>query len=146
MRQHGLCAKGKRRGRPITTRSASFLPAAANHLAHLPPAQAPGERFHSDIAYIPTKEGFLYLAATLDAFTRRCAGWCARDNMEVQLVNDAARMAFGAGAGAGVHHSDRGSQYAGESFRLLLEKQGLQQSMSPGARLRAGQLLRQRFE
>jgi len=79
----------------------------------------------------------LFLAATLDALTRRCAGWCARDNMEAQLVKDAALMAFGTGTGTGigtgtgrVHHSDRGSQYASESFRVLLQNEDIGQSMS----------------
>jgi transposase InsO family protein len=90
-----MCPKQKRRFRPRTTLCDSYLPSAPNVLAHLPPASAPAQRFHSDITYIPTQEGFLYLAATIDAFTRRCSGWCARDNMETQLVKDAARMAFG---------------------------------------------------
>lgn len=99
MQQHGLCPKQKRRVRPRTTQSHPHWPCAPNVVASLPAASAPAQRFHSDITYIPTQEGFLFLAATLDAFTRRCAGWCARDNMETQLVKDAARMAFGTGTG-----------------------------------------------
>lgn len=135
MKQEGLCPKQKRRFRPQTTQSDPYLPATPNVVADLPPASAPAQRFHSDITSIPTQEGFLYLAATVDAFTRRCSGWCARDNMETQLVKDAARMAFGEASDqksipGGLHHSDRGSQYASESFRLLLEKEQILQSMS----------------
>ncbi|CAA9346826.1 Mobile element protein [uncultured Leptolyngbya sp.] len=131
MQQEGICPKQKRRFRPCTTHSNPHLPIAPNVVAALPPVTAPSQRFHSDITYIPTKEGFLFLAATLDAFTRRCAGWCARDNMETQLVKDAARMAFGTGTGTErVHHSDRGSQYASEGFRTLLKNEDVVQSMS----------------
>jgi len=131
MQQHGLCPKQKRRVRPRTTQSHPHLPCAPNLVAALPPASVPAQRFHSDITSIPTQEGFLYLGATLDAFTRRCAGWCARDNMETQLVKDAARMAFGTDTGdERLHHSDRGSQYASESFRRLLDTEQIGQSMS----------------
>jgi transposase InsO family protein len=131
MKQEGLCPKQKRRFRPCTTQSNPYLSCAPNLIAALPPAVAPAERFHSDITYIPTKEGFLYLAATIDAFTRRCAGWCARDNMETQLVKEAASMALAVGGRTErVHHSDRGSQYASEGFRRLLEEQQILQSMS----------------
>jgi len=102
------------------------------------PASAPAQRFHSDITYIPTKDGFLFVATTVDAFTRRCAGWCARDNRETQLVKDAALMAFGTGTdGTGtnagverVHHCDRGCQYDSEIFRILLQNENIRQSMS----------------
>lgn len=131
MKQQGICPKQKRKFRPRTTQSDPYLPCAPNVVGVLPPASAPAERFHSDITYIPTQEGFVFLAATLDAFTRRCAGWCARDNMESQLVKEAAQMAFVAGLGCEpIHHSDRGSQYASEGFRMLLEKEEILQSMS----------------
>ena len=139
MQEEGICPKQKRRVRPRTTQSSPYLTCAPNLVKALPPAQAPRQRFHSDITYIPTGEGFLYLAATVDAFSRRCAGWCARDNMETQLVKDAASMAFASASASAsasaeaskqVHHSDRGSQYASESFRLLLENEHIVQSMS----------------
>jgi len=133
MQQQGLCARQKRRIRPRTTQSDPHRLCAPNRIAQLPAANAPAQRFHSDITYIPTKEGFLYLAATVDAFSRRCAGWCARDNMETQLVKDAANRAFASAsvlASERFHHSDQGSQYASESFRLLLEQEDVIQSMS----------------
>ncbi|RYX83628.1 hypothetical protein EON83_13570 [bacterium] len=150
MKQEGLCPRQKRRFRPQTTQSHPCLPCAPNVVTELPPAPAPAQRFHSDITYIPTKEGFVYLAATIDAFTRRCAGWCLRDNlvpprqfgasetiwclrdnMETSLVKEAALMAFGEKSDAQrLHHSDRGSQYTSEDFRSLLAKESIVQSMS----------------
>jgi putative transposase len=138
MRREGLCPRQKRRfhprttqSNPRTTQSNPHLPCAPNIVGAMPAPGAPAERFHSDITYIPTQEGFVFLAATLDAFTRRCAGWCARDNMETQLVKDAAHMAFCNSVGCDpIHHSDRGCQYSSESFRRLLEKEGIIQSMS----------------
>ena len=94
MQQAGLCARQKRRLHPRTTQCDPHRPCAPNLLADLAPAMVPGQRFHSEITYIPTQEGFLYLATTVDAFSRRCAGWCARDNMETKLVKDAVNMAF----------------------------------------------------
>lgn len=131
MKQEGLCPRQKRRFRPQTTQSHAYLHHASNLVAELPPATAPAQRFHSDITYIPTKEGFVYLAATVDAFTRRCAGWCIRDHMETSLVKEAAHMAFAeADVTDSIHHSDRGSQYASEGFRFLLAQEGMLQSMS----------------
>jgi len=63
MQREGLCARQKRRIRPRTTHSDPHRLCAPNRIAQLPPASAPAQRFHSDITYIPTKEGFLYLAA-----------------------------------------------------------------------------------
>ncbi len=106
----------KRRGRVKTTQSNPHLPVAPHRLLEAPPPQSPGERFYNDITYIPTREGWLFVAATLDGFTRKCAGWSAGDNMETPLVLRAAwRALASASAGAdasasAVHHSDRGSQ------------------------------------
>jgi putative transposase len=80
MQEAGLCARQKRRLRPCTTQREPRHTADAaciNLMAQLPEATTPSQRFVSDITYIPTQEGFLYLAATNDVFTRRCAGWCA---------------------------------------------------------------------
>jgi len=98
-------------------------------LLEAPPVTQPSERFYSDITHIPTQEGWLFTAATLDGYSRRCAGWSAADNMETPLVLRAAQRAF-AGAGARIHHSDRGSQYASEMFRDFLRDNQVTQSMS----------------
>lgn len=113
MKEHGLCPRQKRRFRVQTTQGNPHLPCAPNVVGDLALATAPGQRFYSDITYIPTEEGFLFLAATVDAYTRKCAGWCARDNMETALVKEAAKMAFSAASGSQtvrIHHWDRGSQ------------------------------------
>ena len=129
MKSAGLCPVQKRRVRVRTTQSNPHLPVAPHLLRDAMPVQKPGERFYSDITYIPTQEGWLYLAATLDGFSRRCAGWSAADNMETPLVLRAAMRALD-GASAALHHSDRGSQYASELFRDFLAHQGVRQSMS----------------
>ena len=127
MQSQGLCPRQKRRVRVKTTRSNPHSPVAPHLLLSAPPCQQPGERFYSDITYIPTQEGWLYLAATLDSYSRRCAGWSAADNMETPLVLRAAGRAM---PGASIHHSDQGSQYASELFRDFLGHHGVLQSMS----------------
>ena len=129
MQKEGLCPLQKRRVRVRTTQSNGHLPAAPHLLLGAPPASKPGERFHSDITYIPTQEGWLFTAATLDGYSRRCAGWSAADNMETPLVLRAAQRAV-ADARPQIHHSDRSSQYASELFRDFLAQRGVQQSMS----------------
>ena len=129
MTSAGLCPRQKRRVRVKTTRSNLHLPVAPHLLLDAPPCQGPGERFYSDITYIPTQEGWLYLAATVDGYSRRCAGWSAGDNMETPLVLRAVTRAL-EGATAALHPRDRGSQYASELFRDFLGQQGVLQSMS----------------
>lgn len=129
MQREGLCPRQKRRIRVRTTRSNPHLPVASHLLLEAPPATEPGERFYSDITYIPTHEGWLFTAATLDGYSRRCVGWSAADNMEAPLVLRAAQRAL-VGTGAKIHHSDRGSQYASELFRDFLREHGVDQSMS----------------
>ena len=143
MKSHGLCPRQKRRVRVRTTRSSPYLPIAPHLLLESPPAVEPGQRFYSDITYIPTQEGWLFTAATLDGYSRKCAGWSAADNMETPLVLRAAQRAFAdadadaeadadadADADARIHHSDRGSQYASEMFRDFLQDNEVVQSMS----------------
>jgi len=131
MRSAGLCARQKRRVRIRTTKSNPLWPVAPHLLLGAPPAQRPGERFHSDITYIPTQEGWLFTAATLDGYSRKCAGWSAADNMEAPLVLRAAQRAFAmADAPNVIHHSDRGSQYASELFRDFLRDNEITPSMS----------------
>ena len=131
MKSHGLCPRQKRRVRVRTTRSNPHLPTAPHLLLEAPPAHGPGERFYSDITYIPTQEGWLYAAATLDGYSRKCAGWSAADNMETPLVLRAAQRAFAdTDTDARIHHSDQGSQYASELFRDFLQANLVTQSMS----------------
>lgn len=129
MKTSGLCPRQKRRQKVRTTRSNPYLPVAPHLLLEAVPPNKPGERFYSDITYIPTQEGWLYAAATLDGYSRKCAGWSADDNMETFLVLRAAKRAF-ANVDAKIHHSDRGSQYASEDFRRFLADNDITQSMS----------------
>jgi putative transposase len=140
MQSEGICPIQKRRVRVCTTRSNPHLPVAPHLLQEAAPPTRPGERFYSDITYIPTQEGWLFLAATLDGYSRKCAGWSAADNMETPLVLRAAERAFAQAAQtcvaadidveSTIHHSDRGSQYASECFRDFLQQHGVEQSMS----------------
>jgi putative transposase len=86
----------------------------------------------SDITYIPTREGFLYLAVVIDLVSRRVVGWALRDTLDAGLVLFALRMALAhRRPGSGVlHHSDRGSQYASAEYRALLKAHGMVASMS----------------
>lgn len=131
MKADGLCPRQKRRTRPKTPRGHSSLSVAPHRLLDAPPVQRPGERFHSDITYIPTQEGWLFTAATVDGFSRRCAGWSAGNNMETPLVLRAALRALsGKADGERIHHSDQGSQYTSELFRDFLHSQQVEQSQS----------------
>lgn len=133
MKSAGLYPLQKRRIKVKTTQNNPHLPVAPHLLRDAPPAQRPGQRFYSDITYIPTREGWLFTAATLDGYSRKCAGWSAGDNMETPLVLRAALRAIANSETKvtdRVHHSDRGSQYASELFRDFLAGEGIQQSMS----------------
>ncbi len=85
-----------------------------------------------DITYVPTRDGFLYLATVLDLGSRRCVGWAMRDTLEVDLVLSALRMAREARRPAPglIVHSDRGSQYASAAYRAELHAHGMLASMS----------------
>jgi len=86
----------------------------------------------SDITYIPTDEGWLYLASTMDLFSRKIVGWSMASTLHATIVIDALRMAIeqrGPAAGL-IHHSDRGVQYACADFRAVLDAHGFVASMS----------------
>jgi putative transposase len=112
MRQHGLRARAPRRYRVCTTDRKHSLPVAANLLDQNFVADQPNQVWLADITYIPTSEGWLYLAVILDLFTRKVVGWAMRDHMRAELTIAALTMAIQRqrpGAGL-IHHSDRGSQ------------------------------------
>jgi putative transposase len=132
MKEAGLRAKMKRKFRVNTTDSNHKLPIAENILDRNFEPKGPGEVLTSDITYIPTEEGWLYLALTLDLGTRKVAGWSMDETMTEKLVTDALTMAIGRVTmkpGA-IHHSDRGSQYAANNFQLILGANDLTPSMS----------------
>jgi transposase InsO family protein len=132
MRQAGLCSRLQRRFRLATTDSRHAYPVAPNVLARNFQAAKPNEKWCCDITYIPTAEGFLYVAAVIDACSRRIVGWAMGDHLRAELCLDALTMALlrRRPAAGLVHHSDRGVQYACSAYRQLLEEQGLVASMS----------------
>jgi putative transposase len=132
MRQHGIRAAAARRFRPVTTDSHHGLPVAPNLLEQHFVAAAPNQVWLADITYVPTREGWLYLAMVLDLATRKVVGWAMRDHLRTELVAAALVMATQRqrpGPGL-IHHSDRGSQYASGEYRKLLTKAGMKASMS----------------
>jgi len=132
MREAGIAAITARKFRCTTTDSDHDLPVAENLLdRQFHPSEA-NEVWLADITYIPTHEGWLYLAAVEDLYSRRVVGWAMAEHMESRLVVDALAMAVqrrlpDEGLLA---HSDRGSQYASEHYQRLLAKHGITCSMS----------------
>jgi transposase InsO family protein len=131
MRRHGIQGRYKRRA-PRTTESNHALPVAPNLLDRQFAAAAPNQVWLADMTYIPTAEGWLYLAVVLDMFARRVVGWSMSETMPQELTITALQMALvqrRPGPGL-LHHSDRGSQYAAHAYRCLLDKNGMRCSMS----------------
>jgi transposase InsO family protein len=132
MRENGIRPKTKRKFR-VTTDSRHNKPVHENHLARQFNAAMPNQRWVSDITYIPTVEGWLYLATVMDLYSRRIIGWSMSHRMLDTLVTDALKMALfrrKVRAGDLLIHSDRGSQYAGDNFQKLLGMHGITCSMS----------------
>jgi len=132
MRHHRIRALAGRRYRPCTTDSRHYLPVAPNLLAQRFEAPAPNRIWLADITTIATGEGWLYLAAILDLATRKIVGWAMRDHMRTELTLSALMMAVQRqrpGRGL-IHHSDRGSQFAAESYVKQLAAVGAVPSMS----------------
>ena len=135
MREEGLRPKQKRRFRPRTTDSRHDHRTAENWLAKVPAPDRPGMIWQSDFTYVETCEGWLYLAFTLDACSRRCLAHSCREDMSAELALATFRRAVLRQrplAGL-IHHSDRGVQYACDAFREKLQAHGVTASMSrPG--------------
>jgi len=132
MRRHGIRALAGRRFRPCTTDSSHYLPIAPNLLAQRFSAAAPNRVWLADITYIPTGEGWLYLAAVLDLATRKIVGWAMRDHLRTELPLTALMMAAQRRRPAPglICHSDRGSQYAAGAYVDHLAVIGAVPSMS----------------
>lgn len=131
MRRQGIRAKSPRRF-VRTTDSRHRLPVAENVLARDFEPTGPNASWCADITYIPTREGWVYLAVVEDLFSRMIVGWSMDESMESRLVVDALAMALARrrpGAGL-VAHSDRGSQYASEHYQRVLSAEGITCSMS----------------
>jgi len=132
MRHHGIRARAPRRYRVCTTDSKHSLPVAPNLLDQNFVADRANQVWLADITYIPTAEGWLYLAVILDLSTRKVVGWAMRDHMRAELTIAALTMAIQRRrprAGL-IHHSDRGSQYAAGDYRDILRAAAVTQSMS----------------
>lgn len=133
MRVQGLRALQKRPFRPRTTDSSHGRRPAPHRLLNAPAASRPNEIWITDITYIPTGEGWLFLAAEIDLFSRRVLGWATSDTLHTSLVlaalHKAVRQTSGPLAGL-IHHSDQGSQYASEDFSSALAHLAIEQSMS----------------
>ena len=131
MRVAGIQVKPKAR-RVVTTDSDHDQPIAPNLLQQDFSASAPNTRWVTDITYIHTQEGWLYLAAIMDLFSRRIVGWAMEATMDRSLVLKALAMAVGKRQPVPglIHHSDRGSQYASQEYRLALAQDGMIPSIS----------------
>ncbi len=131
MQENQLSARKKRR-KVRTTDSNHPFPIAPNLLEQDFTAHAPNKKWLTDFTYIDTREGWLFLAGVLDAYSRKIVGWSMSEKHDAELVKTALRMAVlqrQPGADL-VHHSDRGSEYASTSYQTLLREQNIQASMS----------------
>jgi transposase InsO family protein len=132
MRAAGIKARSKRAFRPRTTDSNHPDPIAPNRLKTDPAPTAPNQVWVADLTYVWTLEGWVYLAAVMDLFSRKIVGWSLAPTMETSLVKEALQRALlKRRPPTGLrHHSDRGSQYASSAFRALLQAWQIQPSMS----------------
>ncbi|MEY4646157.1 MAG: hypothetical protein RLZZ596_2988 [Pseudomonadota bacterium] len=131
MQRHGIKAKGNRKF-IVTTDSKHALPIAPNLLARNFTAQRPNQVWTTDITYIATNEGLLYLVVMLDLYSRQVVGWSMQEHMQASLVVDALRMAyFRRRPEPGlIVHSDRGSQYCGQDLQNALKGYKMLSTMS----------------
>lgn len=132
MRRHGIRAIMASPRRVRTTDSHHTLPIAPNLVARDFTTTAPNRIWLADITYIPTDEGWLYLAAVMDLYSRKIVGWAMRDHLRTELASTALTMAIQQQRPAAglIHHSDRGVQYASHDYRAALTAAGMTASMS----------------
>jgi transposase InsO family protein len=132
MRQAGLRGLCPKRFVPQTTDSQHDQPIAPNRLAAAPPPRKPNEVWVSDLTYVATQEGWLFVAVILDLWSRRVVGWSTGPSLQRCLVIAALQMALQHRRPAAglLHHSDRGVQYASTEHRQVLAAAGVQLSMS----------------
>ena len=132
MREQGIRVTPKARFVPSTTDSDHDSPVAPNRLGRDFAADAPDRKWVADITYVPTGEGWLYVAAVMDLYSRKIVGHATAQHMRVDLVAEALAMALTHRRPAPglLHHSDRGVQYASDAYQGLLAKHGMVCSMS----------------
>ncbi len=131
LQELGLRSRTKRKF-VVTTDSKHSQPVADNLLNRDFTAVAPNRKWLTDITYIPTKEGWLYLAAVMDVFSRRIVGWSMSERIDTELVKSALQMATTQRLPKPglLHHSDRGVQYASDAYQQVLDDLGMVCSMS----------------
>jgi putative transposase len=132
MRAQALRARPRRRGLPVDRGEREKSAVSANVLDRQFSASAPNQKWIADFTYIWTAEGWLYVAAVIDLFSRRVVGWSMHATMAAELVIDALLMAIWRRGrpDALLHHSDQGSQYSSEQFQKLMADHGVRCSMS----------------
>ena len=132
MRVRGIRGRKNNRRRPRTTDSGHGRPTPSNRLAGRARPSGPNQVWVTDITYLQTDEGTLYLAAILDLWSRRVVGWSCAPTMHATLTIGALRHALGARQPPHglIHHSDRGSQYVDDDYIKILEAHGVDRSMS----------------
>jgi transposase InsO family protein len=130
MRERGIVGYTRRRRRSLTKQDAAAAP-APDLIGRDFTAQAPGQRLVGDITYLPTQEGWLYLATTIDLFNREVVGHAMAEHMRAELVCDAVELAHRRSlvAPQAIFHSDRGSQYTSAEFRATLTRLRVRASM-----------------
>jgi len=132
MKTEGIRAKTKKRFVVRTTDSKHQHPIAPNRLKQDFVAEKPNQTWVADITYLATGEGWLYLAAVMDLYSRKVVGWSTADHLRTELVSEALQHALADRQPEKglVHHSDRGVQYASDDYQELLQKNGCLPSMS----------------
>ena len=133
MRELGLKSRIPRTFTPTTTQADPTKQPAANQLAQDFTAAAPNRKWVTDLTYLPTAEGWVYLAVVLDLFSRKVVGWALGNSLATELVSAALRQAVETRRPAGqqlLHHSDRGCQYTSDAYQRTLRTLGIQCSMS----------------
>jgi len=133
MREMGLNSRVSKKFTPITTVSDPSKVPAPNILDQIFTADAPNQKWATDITYLPTKSGWVYLAVVLDLFSRKVVGWSISESLATPLVSTTLRNAIEArkpDTKSLLHHSDRGSQYTSDDYQKTLRTLNITCSMS----------------
>ena len=133
MRELGLKSKVSKKFKPTTTIVDASKTPAANLLGQVFSAETPNRKWVTDITYLPTRSGWVYLAAVLDLFSRKIVGWSISDSLATSLVSQALRNAIQSrrpDCSQLLHHSDRGCQYTSDVYQQTLKTLGITCSMS----------------
>lgn len=133
MREMGLKSRVSKGFTPTTTQADPTKKPAANVLERDFTADKPNRKWVTDITYLPTLSGWVYLAVVIDLFSRKIVGWSMSDSLATPLVSEALRRAIESrrpGRGELLHHSDRGCQYTSDSYQKTLRILGIECSMS----------------